>query len=98
MVSNSNLSDEAKCIKETIEATLAFEDESVERIAKQHRFLNRASNDAIEEVIQSLSKDNNYGSTLKHFISKGELNKVDFDIVKFDIVKAIKSEKDYRRK
>lgn len=94
MVNNSNLSDEAKCIKETIEATLEFDDEAVERIAKQHRYLNKASNGAIEEVIASLSKDNQYGSTLKEFLENGELNKVDFDIVKFDIVKAIKSEKE----
>ena len=94
MVNHSNLSDEAKCIKETIEATLAYDDEPVERIAKQHRYLNKASNGAIEEVITSLSKDNQYGSTLKEFMENGELNKVDFNIVKFDIVKAIKSEKD----
>lgn len=94
MVNNSNLSDEAKCIKETIEATLEFDDEPVESVAKQHRYLNKASNGAIEEIITSLSKDNQYGSTLKKFMNNGELNKIDFDIVKFDIVKAIKSEKE----
>lgn len=94
MTNKSNMSDEAKCIKETIEETLAFDDEPLERIAKQHVFLNQASNAAIEEVIYSLSRNNVYGNALKQFIEKGELNKVSYDIVKFDIVKAIKSEKE----
>ncbi|EGQ3127496.1 TPA: hypothetical protein ACHHA7_002767 [Staphylococcus aureus] len=94
MVGNSNMSEEAKCIKETIEATLSFEDEPVEKIAKQHVFLNHASNTAIEEVIRSLSRNNVYGQVLKQFMEEGELKKVNYDIVKIDIVKAIESDKE----
>lgn len=94
MVGNSKLSEEAKCIKETIDATLSFEDETAERIAKHHVFLNHASNAAIEEVIRSLSRNNIYGQTLKQFMEDGKLEKVNYDIVKIDIVKAIESEKE----
>ncbi|WP_274381115.1 hypothetical protein [Staphylococcus pseudintermedius] len=40
MVNDLTMSDEAKCIKETIEETLAFQGETVEKVATQNIFLN----------------------------------------------------------
>ncbi|WP_215392837.1 hypothetical protein [Staphylococcus aureus] len=84
------MSDEAKCIKASIEETLAFEGETVESIASQNMFLNKASNSSIEEVILSLSKTNIYSQLLKQFVEKGNLRDVSYDTVKINIVKAIK--------
>ncbi|MGZ9759401.1 hypothetical protein [Staphylococcus pseudintermedius] len=90
MVNDLTMSDEAKCIKETIEETLAFQGETVEKVATQNIFLNQANNRTIEEVIQSLSKSNIYGSSLKQIVEKGNLKEVNHDTLKRDIVKAIK--------
>ncbi|HDE0230063.1 TPA: hypothetical protein PB396_002697 [Staphylococcus aureus] len=90
MINDLIMSDESKCIIETIEETLFFEGETVKSVASQNMFLNQASNKSIEEVIKSLNKNNVYSRSLKEFVEKGNLKEVSYDIVKINIVKAIK--------